>query len=235
MKRNTYYPARQNDQIVWLGNFSTKLPTLAAALGLTAAQVTAAVADCGWLIYILQSWLPAGRAWSLATTDAVNDAQTGDGTALMALPVFTAPALPTGIVPTNTGALTRIFALVQSIKDGGKCSDTNATNLGITGSAQTGPDLTTVQPVISVSIMGNQVNVKWGWGGNSAFLDSCEIQVDRGDGKGFVLLTIDTTPGYTDTQPFPAASVKWTYKAIYRLGDAQVGLWSQPASVTVPA
>jgi hypothetical protein len=46
---------------------------------------------------------------------------------------------------------------------------------------------------------------------------------------------VDTTPGYTDTQPFPAASVKWTYKAIYRLDDAQVGVWSQPVSVTVPA
>jgi hypothetical protein len=235
MKRNTYYPARQNDQVVWLGNFSTKLPALAAALGLTAAQVTAALADCGWLIYVLQSWLPAGRAWSLACTDAAADVQTGDSTTLMVLPVFAAPALPTGVVAVNTGALTRIFALVQSIKDSGKCSDTNATNLGIIGSAQTGPDLTTVQPVIAAAIMGNQVNVKWGWGGNSAFLDSCEIQVDRADGKGFVLLTIDTTPGYTDTQPFPATSVKWTYKAIYRLDDAQVGLWSQPASVTVPA
>jgi hypothetical protein len=235
MKRNTYFPARQTDQIVWLANFSNKLPALAAVLGLTAAQVSAAVADCGWLIYILQTWLPAGRAWALATTDAAADAQTGDGTALMVLPVFTAPALPAGIVPVNTGALTRVFALVQSIKDSGKCSDTNATNLGIVGSAQTAPDLTTVQPFISVSIMGNQVNVKWGWGGNSAYLDSCEIWVDRNDGKGYVLLTIDTTPGYTDTQPFPAASAKWTYKAIYRLDDAQVGLWSQPASVTVPA
>ncbi|HEY5296893.1 MAG TPA: hypothetical protein VIK59_03120 [Verrucomicrobiae bacterium] len=235
MKRNTYYPARQNDQIVWLGNFSGKLPALAAVLGLTAAQVTTAAADCGWLIYVQQSWLPAGRAWALATTDAATETQTGDGTALMALPVFTAPSLPAGVVAVNTGALTRIFALVQSIKDGGKCSDANATNLGIVGSAQTGPDLTTVQLVISASIIGNQVNVKWGWGGNSAFLDSCEIQVDRADGKGFVLLTIDTTPGYTDTQPFPAASVKWTYKAIYRLDDNQVGLWSQTVSVTVPA
>ena len=74
-----------------------------------------------------------------------------------------------------------------------------------------------------------------GWGGNSAFLDSCEIQVDRADGMGFVLLTIDTTPGYTDTQPFPAAPVTWTYRAIYRVDDAQVGQWSLSVSVTVPA
>jgi hypothetical protein len=43
----------------------------------------------------------------------------------------------------------------------------------------------------------------------------------------------DTTPGYTDSQPFPAAPVKWTYRAIYRLGDNRVGQWSKPVSVTV--
>ena len=64
-------------------------------------------------------------------------------------------------------------------------------------------------------------------------LDLLEIQVDRGDGKGFTLLTYDTTPGYNDTAPLPAAPVKWTYKAIYRVGDAQVGVWSNPVSITV--
>ena len=70
---------------------------------------------------------------------------------------------------------------------------------------------------------------------NSAFLDICELQVDRADGKGFILLAYDTTPGYTDTQPFPAAPATWTYRAIYRVGDKQVGVWSNPVSVTVPA
>ena len=82
---------------------------------------------------------------------------------------------------------------------------------------------------------GSQVNVKWGWGGNTAYLDMCELQVDRGDGKGFGPLAFDTTPNYTDTQPFPAARAVWTYRAIYRVGDGQVGLWSQPVSVAVPA
>jgi hypothetical protein len=235
MRRNNYYPLRQADQIVWLTNFSIKLPPLTTTLGLTTGQSVGATLDCNWLIYILQAWLPAERAWALACTDAVTEAQTGNGSAPMVLPVFTPPALPTGVVPVNPGALNRIFALVQLIKDSGLCSEPNAMNLGIVGTAMTGPDLTTVQPAISVYIMGNVVIVKWGWGGNSAFLDSCEIQVDRGDGKGFVLLTIDTTPGYTDTQPFPAAPVKWTYKAAYRVNDQMVGLWSQPASVTVPA
>ena len=61
----------------------------------------------------------------------------------------------------------------------------------------------------------------------------CELKVDRGDSKGFVFLAIDTTPGYTDTQPFPDPPAKWTYQAIYRMADNRVGQWSAPASVTV--
>jgi hypothetical protein len=59
--------------------------------------------------------------------------------------------------------------------------------------------------------------------------------VDRGEGKGFGPLAFRTTPNYTDTQPFPAAHTVWTYRAIYRVGDAQVGLWSQTVSVAGPA
>jgi hypothetical protein len=235
MKRNTYYPSLQNDQIIWLTNFGGKLPGLAGDLNLTPDQVKAAVADCDWLIYLLQFWLPATRKWSQAGTNTMTEAQTGDGTKLMVLPIFVAPALPSGVVPVNTGALTRTFALVQTIKNSGLCSDTNAGILGIVGSAEPGPDYTTLQPVFTVSIVGGQVLIKWNWGGYAAFLDCCEIQVDRGDGKGFVMLTMDTTPGYTDTQPFPAARTVWTYRAIYQLNDARVGIWSQSVSVAVPA
>jgi len=235
MKRNAYYPPRQADQFVWLANFANKLPGVATLLGLTPAQVAAALADCGWLLYVLQTWLPAVRNWAQSGTDVATEAQTGSDTVPQVLPVFTAPALPTGVIPVLPGALTRIFALVQQIKDSDNCTDAIATNLGIVGGGQTPPDLTTVQPALSTSISGNLVTVGWGFGGNSAYLDACEIWVDRGDGKGFGLLTIDTTPGYTDTQPFPANPARWTYKAIYRLNDAQVGLWSLPVSVTVPA
>lgn len=71
------------------------------------------------------------------------------------------------------------------------------------------------------------------WGGYSAFLDICEIQVDRADNKGFVALAFDTTPGCVDSQPFPATPAKWTYRAVYRVGDSRVGQWSNPVSVTV--
>ena len=89
--------------------------------------------------------------------------------------------------------------------------------------------------MLGLSISGGQVSVDWGWQGYSAFLDQCELQVDRGDNKGMVLLAIDTTPGYTDTQAFPSAPAKWSYQAIYRLDDSRVGQWSSPASIMVGA
>ena len=101
------------------------------------------------------------------------------------------------------------------------------------GAQQSAPDFSTLQPIIDAQIGGNRVEVSWGWSGNAAFLDMIELQVDRGDGKGFVFLTYDTTPGYTDTAPLPATPVKWTYRDICRVGDAQVGVWSKPVSVTV--
>jgi hypothetical protein len=95
MKHQRYYPVRQAEQIVWLENFRNKISAYAAALGLTTEQVDALIAKCRWLIYLLGSWLPAARAWNLACTQAVKEAQTGGGGALT-LPVFTAPALPSG-------------------------------------------------------------------------------------------------------------------------------------------
>jgi len=72
-----------------------------------------------------------------------------------------------------------------------------------------------------------------GWQGYGKFLDQCEIQVDRADGKGWAILTFDTTTNYTDTIPFPTALTKWKYRAIYRVDDAPVGQWSAEVSVNV--
>jgi hypothetical protein len=234
MKHNAYYPVRIADQIVWLTNFKNKIGGYVATLGLTAGQSTAIIADCNWLIYVLQNWLASTRTFALACTQAASDAQTGNGATLSVLTTFTPPVLPVGTAAVNNGALLRIFALAQQIKDGGKSSDAINTDLGIVGSTQTAPDLSTRQPLIAVAINGSQVDIKWGWGGNRAYLDSIELQVDRGDGHGFVLLTIDTTPNYTDTQPFPTAQTRWSYRGIYRVNDHQIGLWSATVSVIVP-
>lgn len=235
MKHNSFYPPGQPAQIVWQTTFGNEIQILGPGLGYTAAQIAAIVADCRWIIYLLQAWLPATRKWSQSGTHTVADALTGDGSKLMVLPVYIAPELPEGAVPVNTGALDRIFGVAQDIKNGGKCSETDQAKLGILGTAAVGPDLTSIQPVITLSIVGGQVVVHSSFGGYSAFLDAIEYQVDRNDGKGSGLLAMPTTLNYTDLQAFPVAHTVWTYRAIFLLNNARVGVWSQSVNIAVQA
>jgi hypothetical protein len=233
MKHQVYYPTSVANAIIWLTNFANKLGGYATPLGLDNATVTAAVADARWLVYVLGTWLPAARAWNQSCTAAANNAQSGDGSVLCALPAFAAPALPAGVAAVNNGALNRIFALVQTIKDSNGYDDSIGQDLQIIGSQAVAPDMNAVQPLFDVVVRGNFVMIDWDWGGNAAFLDMIRIEKDSSDGKGFQFLATDTTPGYTDTTPFPATPTKWTYRAIYMVGDAQVGVWSAPVSVIV--
>jgi hypothetical protein len=214
-----------------LKTFKNNIGSYAGTLGVTAAQVAAQGADSDYLEYVLkclgimQNIAQQWTAWKGFTR--------AGGTPLVSgAPV--APVLPASVLPVPPGVEVRFRALVKQIKANANYNESIGEALGIEGAQQTPPDFTTLKPEIVVTLNGNQVNVGWGWGGNGAFLDLCELQVDRGDGKGFVLLAYDTTPGYVDTAPFPAAPVKWTYRAIYRVGDSQVGVWSNPVSIIVP-
>ncbi|MDQ6860180.1 MAG: hypothetical protein M3032_03375, partial [Verrucomicrobiota bacterium] len=109
------------------------------------------------------------------------------------LPTFPTP-VPVVVAP---GVEVRFRALIKQIKASADYNTSIGQALGIEGSQQLGPDYATLAPVLDLKISGDQVSVNWGWQGYSAFLDQCELQVDRADSKGFVLLAIDTTPGYT--------------------------------------
>jgi hypothetical protein len=124
-------------------------------------------------------------------------------------------------------------ALVQTIKNSGKCTDAIGEDSGVIGSVASRLDLNTVVPVITAQVAGGAVHFGWGYNGNRSSLSGCEIQVDRGDGKGYGLQTVDTKPNYVDTQPFPATKTVWSYRAIYRVDDAEVGQWSKVVSVAV--
>jgi hypothetical protein len=225
-------PIKQNDEAfnAQMQTFKIGIGGYATVLDLKPVQVLGQAADAEYLDYTLQCravMLQSGQQWTTwkdITRDGGNPPANG-------APVL--PTLPAAVPAVAPGIEVRFRALVQQIKASSNYNEAIGKALDIEGAQQSGPDLTAVQPDLDAIISGSQVNVKWGWGGNSAYLDICEIQVDRGDGKGFGLLTFDTTPNYTDTATFPAAPAKWTYKAIYRVGDSQVGLWSNPVTITV--
>ena len=205
-----------------LTTFKTTIGSYAATLNVTPAQLTAQAADADYFNYVLacrevvQNAASQWSGWRQLMRDGGPIPPAG---APVVAPVFPAvvPAVAPGIEP-------RFRALAQQIKTSANYNPTIGEALGIEGTEQTGADLTTVKPLLDAIIKGTNVFLPWNWGGFSTDLDILEIEVDRG--QGFVLLTYDTTPGYTDTTPFPATPTKWTYRAIYRVGDSRVGQWS---------
>ncbi len=230
MAKSTYLSASDDGFAHQLITFKNAIGAYSAGLGLAPAQVTAQAADADYFSYVLavqELMANSAKQWT-----AWKDLQRKGGS----VPPTGAPVEPTfpAAVPVVApGIELRFRNLVKQIKAKADYNESIGAALGIEGSEQLGPDYATLAPNLSLSISGDQVNVAWGWQGYSAFLDQCELQVDRSDGKGFVMLAIDTTPNYTDTQAFPNAPVKWSYQAIYRVGDQRVGQWSAPVSVSV--
>ncbi|HEY5894490.1 MAG TPA: hypothetical protein VIT91_14805 [Chthoniobacterales bacterium] len=139
-------------------------------------------------------------------------------------------SFPAAVLP---GIVSRFRALVKSIKAHRNYTESIGQTLGIEGDDGSDLDFASLKPVLNVRLNGGQVEIPWNWNGFSGKLDAIEIHVDRGDGKGFSLLTIDTTAGYTDTAALPATPARWTYKAIYRGDDSRAGQWSDEATINV--
>jgi len=230
MAKSDYINPNDDAFVAQLETFKNAIGGYATLLGLSPAQITAQAADAdyfGYVVSVQNLMRNAALQWT-----SWRDLQRNGGTPPPS-GAPTAPVFPPSVPAVAPGIEPRFRALAKQIKGHTGYNEAIGAALGIEGSSQVGPDLTTVQPDIEVVTTGGQVAVKWGWGGNGAFLDMCELQVDRADGKGFVMLCFDTTPNYTDSTPFPATPAKWAYQAIYHVGDHRVGQWSKPVSVTV--
>ena len=142
-----------------------------------------------------------------------------------------APVLPSFVTVPAPGIEDRFRGFVRQAKASPGYNVAIGKALGIEGSEKGGPDLSIIAPGLTAALVGGQVQIGWGWQGHGNALDMIEILVNRGN--GYAPLTYDTTPGYTDSAPFPASPGKWSYKAIYRVGDSQVGQWSAEISLTV--
>jgi hypothetical protein len=227
MSKSYYLPSDDAGKAAWLNNLSGKLPAYQAALGLTAADVASVTADAAFFNYALGAQQEVA-AYAQQWTAYKNSARNGSGPALGLAPV--PPSL--GIAPTEVapGIIGRATALAARIKVAPGYTDSIGQALQLIG-ADNPVDPTTLKPVLDVELDAGEVEISWLKQG----MDGLEIQVDRGDGKGFVFLAIDTIPNYTDTAPMPAAgqSALWKYKAIYLQADQRVGQWSDVVSIPV--
>ena len=215
----------------WFKNLGTGLGKYGATLGLSPAEITDAQANCAFGAAVLGVQGAVGE-YAQGFTRFKNAAlyATEQCTAWPAgftLPAGLAAVSHAGVVPLLTVLVARIKKHPAYTKQMGEEMGIEGADVTVTPSA-----LAASKPVLKVVLeAGGHPNVKW----IKAGMDGIEIWVDRGDGKGFVFLTIDTIPDYLDTcaLPAPGAGAVWKYKAFYRLNDAQCGQWSDEVKISV--
>ena len=225
MPKAYFLPTNEPGKRAWLNNFAGKMPTYAATVGVTPAEVTQLTADNLFFNYVCDAHsqhTKTTRDWTAYKHQAAHGDNLGD------IPVTPTPGTPPPTVPPNIFG--RASTLAVRIKNHPNCTDAIAQDLGIIG-PEVIIDPANMKPVLYLTLTAGHPHVGWAKQG----MDSLELQVDRGDGKGFVPLTITTNTDYADNSPLPAAgtSAVWKYKAVYRLNDAQVGQWSDVATIGV--
>ncbi len=221
MKRQPYFPKRIAERPDWFGTFATELVAANAILGLPAASVTDGVADARYLEYVTGAWLNATREFGPACTSAIDSLFDGPGPDPFVLPAFNAPALPAGVTAVGAGALTRIFALVQIIKQQPTYTEAIGLQLGIVGSADTAENPV---PTFTLKVeRGETTEVvkinfrKYGRPGVAIY--------SRRGGGAWELLAIDLNSPYLDERPLlvPTQPETREYRLQYYEADAPVG------------
>lgn len=230
MAKQYYLPDQDAPRATWLTTLAAAAPAFAAKYGLTPADL-ATLTDGGKaftaVLAARETFTNLGQsltAYKNALRDGLPQGQT--------VVVPTVPALALGPV-VDPGIFGRVTAIVNKIKVNPAYTAADGEAMGIEGSddASRAADPATLKPIVSLRLAnGAQVEVVWKKDGH----DALELQVDRGDTKGWQFLAIDTQPNYTDTTPLAAGqTAKWTYRAIYRDRDERVGQWSDPVSIAV--
>jgi hypothetical protein len=132
MANQAYFPANEADRVVWLTHFSAKLPVHGPDLGLGADEITAAIADIDFYVWLLHTWNPAIQKNSMEATAYKGIIGTGSGSDLVAVPIHAVYDQPPAV--RLPGVLPRLFNLVQRIKIAPNYSESVGQNLNVIGS-----------------------------------------------------------------------------------------------------
>ncbi len=230
MQKQSYIKEAELEFVQQLLTFSTNAPKYMTILGLTQDQLTAQTNDAKYMEYLM-TCLDISHNNSKKWTSVKDIMRDGGVMPAAGLPLTL--TFPTPVPPVDADIEGRFRDLVKDIKKHPNYNEAIGKELGIEGIEVTPPDYNTLQPDLKLDLRNNGVYIHWNFGHYRLFLDQCKIVVDRGDGKGEVLLAMDSTPNYLDTTPFPSAAAKWTYRAVYMYKDQQVGQWSKPVTINV--
>jgi len=211
-----------------LVNFCNKIDGYAPLLGITAGQVTSIKDDKNMWLFIFDM----REGYKTKTEDVSNYkkiVRSGPtGTPLGAVPTPPTFAASPTVVASNL--VDRFRKLIGQIKKAPNYNNAIGQDLGIVGDEHV-VDPPTMKPVLTSRLDAGRPEIIWKKGDAT----SIDIYVERTVGAGFTFLANDTEPNYIDTATLPDGinSAVWKYKAIYKIGDEQVGMYSETLSVTV--
>ena len=231
MKRQPYFPRTIDRRPEWFATFATQLVLANTILGLPAAAVTAIVGDSRFCEYACGVWLAATREFGPAATAAIEELFSGGVGASFVLPVFTAPALPVGVVAAAAGALDRIFAFVQMIKASANYTESIGLQLGIVGAEDAAENPV---PTFTLKVERGSgcecVRLAFKKYGHAGVVVHC-----RRNGGAWEMLAIDLSSPYLDERPLlvPTAPEVREYRLQFFDGSGATGEFSPTQSVTV--
>jgi len=226
MSKNPYLPKKDKDKSVWLTDFNTEFVVVAPNLGFTATEIAAVTADSLFFAYLV---LVVSLAVQEKETKVKYKQTLADGPLGHVLGTLPAPIVyPTAPATVPAGIFPRIGKVVQRVKNHPNYTEAIGRALGIIGAEQT-IERAILKPVLKLQLSGDLVKVIW----TKGHATSLHIEIDRGDGAGWVFLANSSQPDYIDKEALPVKAVKWNYRAMYQMHDELVGQWSDVIGIVV--
>lgn len=228
MSNATAIPRDDSSKLALLQHLNTQLPNYAAALDISADDLSQLSTGAVWFDHGLKVQ-DLMKTYSNALVKLKRLLRDGPKNSVINFPLL--PALP---LAPDSEPYSDIFgflgALITRIKKHKNYTEAIGKALNIIAVQSQAIDLSLLQPLLSVDFQGGHPVLHW----KSIPTDAIELEADHGTGN-FSLLTIQLTPGYQDITPLPppGSAALWKYRAIYRSRDVQVGHWSPILEVGV--
>ncbi len=229
MTTSKFIPSTDTEKNVWLNNFGLKLPTHATTLGITPAEVALIQKDVVFYQYIIN--LQETHKQTLLNITAYKGLlKHANGQQHLSAIIPSIPVLPTAPPAVAEGVFDRISKLAVRIKASVNYTDSMGQDLGIIAPTQT-INVATMQPDLKVMLDAGRPHIKC----TKGYADAIDLYVDRKDGGGFVLIGRLLKLDYIDVVSLPntTALAEWSYKAMYVIGNDNVGLMSPIVSIVV--
>ncbi len=228
MAKLAYIPKSDSGKLQLLTNFVNKIGIHAARFNISPAEVTSVKNDLAMFKYALKMQ-EAFKTFKQSISTYKNLMRDGNEDEILgSSPVD--PNIPAPPFAINQGIFKRFRRLVARIKAHPAYTEAIGEDFGIVGDEHV-VDIHQLKPELKGRIVVGHPVIIW----KKGVAEALDIYVNRKDGKGFVFLTTDSHPDYTDKHPMPkdVESIVWEYKAAYRINDEQVGKFSNIIRIAV--